>query len=147
MTMTDGEIYKCIDEKNKELLGNVKEMMGNFTEALTTLITVENQNLKESLHRLEEQQKKTCDHVEKTTDDIARLKEWKSEHEGELKGRKINTSNLLSIGTVIIAFLMLIISYNNFKNSQEKFKTEVRDYLYPSRVRGAVTLDSLKVVK
>lgn len=117
--MTDHEIHACIDDKNQQMITNVENIIGSFSQSLTMLITSENQTIKHSIDELTKR-------VEKQNGSVRTLNEWKAKHEGIETGigktnteRRAETQKTLQlIGTVIIAIGLCFTAYFGVKNSK-----------------------------
>ena len=86
--MTDHEIHVSIDNKNKEMVGVMSQMIHTYTESITTLITTENQNIKHSIDQLTERVGRQNGRVDKAETRLKDMEEWKGTHIGIDAGKK-----------------------------------------------------------
>lgn len=96
MAMSDKEIFECVDKKNQIVIETVSKLFDSHTTSIATLITTENQGLKDHIKRLEDQ-------VIKQNGSVRDLREWRSRVDGateaksEVQRKKLSTWQMVGI--------------------------------------------------
>lgn len=134
--MNDHEIHKTIDDKNKQLLCDVKESIGEFSKTITLLITTENQNIKKSIDQLRETVIVQNHRIGKSEDRIGEVEKWQEGHKGEEKGedrglQKIAAKQSITwqrvlgvVGAAIALSAVLFTAWNSNRNYKLNLSTE-----------------------
>jgi len=125
MAMSDKEIFECVENKNQKVIETVSKLFDSHTSSIATLITTENQGIKDHIKKLEDQ-------VIKQNGSVRDLREWRSrldgvaEAKGEIQRKKLSSWQVA--GIIIAAIIGLTTAtlsvVNTVANQQRSAKVQ-----------------------